>query len=435
MIENYWHYGLNDLAPCWLVSPEAASAIFHMKPYLFDWVIFDEASQCYVEKAIPVMFRAKHVLIIGDSKQLQPYNLYQIKIDNFEENHVDIEEEILTEVESLLSFAEHKFLNNKLLWHYRAENEALIQFSNEHFYQNELRFAPIPPFKLSYLPPIEWVKVDGYWEKNTNLKEAQKVIDILENIIHKQILESIGIITFNYYQQQLILDLIDQKLQTISNHSEQFVAWNRIIESDGIEKLFVKNIENVQGDERDIIIFSVGYAYNKEGKFLQQFGSLSQKGGENRLNVAVSRAKKKIFFVTSIEPEDIKPDLTSKGALLLREYLKYAKSIHFQYKIENKEIENKSLLAQRIAAELNKFTDIQFYFPSDGMDLAIILPNQQCIAVFCEDGILQKAASIKEIEIYLPKLLQNRGWIVKKVFAKQWLLDKNKVLRNLGIMV
>lgn len=432
MVENYWNKGLDVLAPCWLVSPEAASAIFPMKSYLFDWVIFDEASQCYVEKAIPVMFRASRALIIGDSKQLQPYNLYEIKVENFEENQ-DIEEEILTDVESLLSFAEHKFQNHKLLWHYRAENEALIQFSNQHFYDNELRFAPFPFPQQTYLPPIEWIKVKGIWEKNTNLVEAQKVMDILQNLVDNKISNSIGIITFNYHQQQLILDLIDQKLQSIASDAEQYSLWNQLMENNGIEKLFVKNIENVQGDERDIIIFSVGYAYNKQGKFLQQFGSLSQKGGENRLNVAVSRAKKKIYFVTSIEPEDIKPDLSSKGALLLKEYLIFAKNIHFNYSLQNQNSIPKSQLALQISEHLKKYPEIQYYFPKDGMDLAIVLPHQKSIAVFCEDGILQNSSSTKEIEIYLPKLLKNRGWEVKKIFAKQWLFNKEQVLENFGI--
>lgn len=434
MVENYWEQGLNCLAPCWLVSPEAASAIFPMKTPLFDWIIFDEASQCYVEKAIPVMFRATNTLIIGDSQQLQPYNLYEIKIENFDTENQDIEEEILTDVESLLSFAEHKFQNNKLLWHYRAENQVLIQFSNQHFYQNELRFVPFPHNQPSFLPPIEWVKVNGIWEKNTNLVEAQKVIEILEHLVNHQIFESVGIITFNYHQQQLILDLLDQKLQWIANDSGKFILWNRFIENDGIEKLFVKNIENVQGDERSIIIFSVGYGFNKEGKFLQQFGSLSQKGGENRLNVAVSRAKKKIYFVTSIEPEDIHGELTSRGAVMLKEYLKYAKKCHYHYTIELSQRTSQSLLATQIANRLQMHEHLEVYFPKDGMDLAVLNKHTgKAIAILCEDGILSKSSNIKEIEIYLPKLLQKRGWIVKKLLAKSWLLDSEKILESLEI--
>ena len=432
MVEQYCNKGIEYLSPCWLASPEAVSAIFPMKTNLFDWVIFDEASQCYVEKAIPVMYRAQKVIIIGDSKQLQPYNLYEIKIDNQEENE-SIENDILNEIESLLSYAEHQFSNTKLLWHYRAENEVLIQFSNQNFYHNELRFVPYPKTDERFIPPMEWVHVNGIWDKNTNLIEAQKVIEILESLVQNNILCSVGIITFNYYQQQLILDLIDQKLLSLNPNSEQYLKWNCLLNYDGIESLFVKNIENVQGDERDVIIFSVGYGYNKEGKFIQQFGSLSQKSGENRLNVAVSRAKKKIYLVTSIEPEDIKPELTSAGALLLRDYLRFVKQNHTHSNLTNP-IKNKtnSILAQSIAKELQKFPEIQYYFPNDGMDLAIIdSQNQKYIAVLCEDGIIKKSQNIKEIEIYLPKLLKHRRWEVKKVFAKQWLLDRTKVIQEL----
>jgi hypothetical protein len=432
MIEQYWNKGIQNLSPCWLASPEAVSAIFPMNNNLFDWVIFDEASQCYVEKAIPIMYRAQKAIIIGDSKQLQPYNLYEIKLENMSEPE-NIEEEIFTEIESLLSYAEHQFINTKLLWHYRAENEVLIQFSNQNFYHNELRFVPYPKTDERFIPPMEWVHVNGIWDKNTNLIEAQKVIEILENLVQNNILCSVGIITFNYYQQQLILDLIDQKLLSLTPNSEQYLKWNCLLNYDGIESLFVKNIENVQGDERDVIIFSVGYGYNKEGKFIQQFGALSQKSGENRLNVAVSRAKKKIYLVTSIEPEDIKPELTSAGALLLRDYLRFVKQNHTHSNLTNpNKNKTNSILAQSIAKELQKFPEIQYYFPNDGMDLAIIdHQNQKYIAVLCEDGIIKKSQNIKEIEIYLPKLLKHRRWEVKKVFAKQWLLDRTKVIQEL----
>ena len=172
---------------------------------------------------------------------------------------------------------------------------------------------------------MHWKKVEGRWINQSNEVEAIEVVNVLKDLLINQPGKTVGIITFNAKQQTKIQDLIDKKL----NEDEEFNAvYNQMMAKELDERVFVKNIENVQGDERDIILFSIGYAKNEEGKVYNRFGMLNQKGGENRLNVAVTRAKEGIIVVSSIEPDELNVANTSQlGPKLLKSYLKYVKAV------------------------------------------------------------------------------------------------------------
>ncbi|MEM8895287.1 MAG: AAA domain-containing protein, partial [Bacteroidota bacterium] len=294
-----------SLIPCWMASPESASAIFQMEE-IFDLVIFDEASQCFAEKGIPAMYRGKQVVITGDDKQLMPNDLYKVRWED--DNDEDIPE---LEIDSLLNLANQYLMQLFLKGHYRSKSLELIEFSNQHFYKGNLMLLPDHQEINDKEQPIQYIKVNGLWEDNTNLKEAQKIRDLILKYIEDEPSKSMGVVTFNAKQQGLILDLLDQAA----------------LEDDVIlpESLFVKNIENVQGDEKDIIIFSIGYAPDEEGKFNMKFGSLNVTGGENRLNVAVTRAREQVVVVTSIKPNQLSIEHTkNEGPKLLKQYLEYA---------------------------------------------------------------------------------------------------------------
>ncbi|HEX8060957.1 MAG TPA: AAA domain-containing protein, partial [Cyclobacteriaceae bacterium] len=294
------------LLPCWMASPESVSSIFPMKD-LFDVVIFDEASQCFAERGIPALYRGKQVVIAGDHQQLQPSDLYQSRWEGEqEEDNPDLE------ALSLLDLGRRYLQEVALNGHYRSHVPELIQFSNQHFYKGKLRVLP-DRYKINEREPaIQYMKTDGHWKDNVNHEEAQKVVELIRQLSADQPGKQIGVITFNALQQELILDLLDD--------ASQIFNW-KIPAS-----LFVKNIENVQGDERDIIIFSIGYAKDGRGKVSTKFGSLNLSGGENRLNVAVTRAREKIIIVASIDPEDLKvEESTNRGPKLLKDYLAYAK--------------------------------------------------------------------------------------------------------------
>jgi DNA polymerase IIIc chi subunit len=306
-----------NLIPCWLASPETVSAIFPMEE-IADLIIFDEASQCFAEKGIPAIARAKQVVVVGDDKQLTPNDLYNPRWE--EENEVESD----LEIDSLLKVAEKYLSQTMLKGHYRSRFPELISFSNQYFYDNKLKMIPHFDDTHGTDKPIEFIKLNGIWENNSNLAEAQKVIELLIKYNQSHPNLDIGIVTFNQRQQELIIDLVD----------EVFAQEN--IKKP--ERLFVKNIENVQGDERDIIIFSVGYAPDNKGNMYMQFGSLNQQGGENRLNVAISRAKQKIIIVSSILPHDLKTENSkNKGPELLQKYL------HFALELSNENQINKPL--------------------------------------------------------------------------------------------
>ncbi len=282
------------LIPCWMASPETVSAIFPLQNY-FDLIIFDESSQCFAEQGLPAMFRGKQVVIAGDSQQLQPFDLYKVRLDEEGEG-------MALEAESLLALASGYFKKYSLEGHYRSRALSLIHFSNRHFYNNTLTMLPEMEELNHNKKVFEWVKVDGVWENQMNQVEAEEVLAQLKSKVRTAPNASFGVITFNYFQMMLITDLLSQEKSLSSSNIK------------------IRNIENVQGDEFDIVVFSVGYAPNKAGKFTSNFGLLSKLGGGNRLNVAVTRARRKIIVVTSLSSSDFKiSQLDNPGVKLLKE--------------------------------------------------------------------------------------------------------------------
>lgn len=295
---------LFTLLPCWMCSPESASAIFPMMQN-FDLVIFDEASQCFAERGIPAMYRGRQLVVTGDSQQLQPNDLYRVRWDEEDDTSPELS------IDSLLNLTKHYLPEVNLAGHYRSKSLELIDFSNEHFYTGKLRLLPDFKYVNKKEPAIKFIESSGIWEDGVNKIEAERVVELVIDLLKETDEKDIGVVTFNFKQQELIMDLLE----------ERAVEKSVLIP----DSLFVKNIENVQGDERDIIIFSVGYAPDKRGKVKLQFGSLNVEGGENRLNVAVTRARENVYILSSIHPSMMQTDDTkNEGPKLLKKYLEYA---------------------------------------------------------------------------------------------------------------
>ena len=316
---EYYSDEIFKLIPCWMASPESVSAMFPMNvetdEKLFDLVIFDEASQCFAEYGIPAIFRGKQVVIAGDSKQLQPNDLYQIR---YEEDLSDDSHEPILEIDSLLDLAAQYLPQVSLRGHYRSRSLDLIDFSNQFFYKNSLRLLPDYEEINKNKPSINYIKVEGIWEKNTNEIEAQKVVEVVRNLQEISPEKSIGVVTFNHKQAELI------ELRVTSGSPQRY----DLRMGDSHSQISIKNIENIQGDEFDIVIFSVGYAPDAQGKMLMNFGSLNQQGGENRLNVGITRAREKIYVVSSILPNQLKvEDSQNQGPKLLKKYLEFALAV------------------------------------------------------------------------------------------------------------
>ena len=399
LVENHAD-DIFKLVPCWLASPESVSAMFPLVAGLFDLVIFDEASQCYAEYGLPALFRGKQAVVAGDSKQLTPTDLYRVR---YEPETTD--DNPALEVESLLDLAAQYLPQTQLQGHYRSHSLDLIAFSNQYFYRNKLELLPHFENINRHEPAIKYLKVEGTWQYNTNQAEADCVVALIEKLQQTQPEKSIGVVTFNHPQQQLIAE----KYQSLDS------------------SLFVKNIENVQGDERDIIIFSVGYAPDPQGKLRAQFGSLNAQGGENRLNVAVTRARERVYVVTSIWPSQLQvEDTAHEGPKLLKKYLEYAlevsegrfvaqpKSVegyrighYLKDKIKENDLENTP--SQKIFEEL-PFADLTVKNQNNDYESLILT----------DDAPYFQSQSAKEAHAYWPLNLRAKGWPFVRTWSREW---------------
>jgi hypothetical protein len=384
------------LVPCWMASPEAASTLFPMQAGLFDLVIFDEASQCYAEYGLPAAYRGKQVVVTGDSKQLPPSDLYRVR---FEENTEEDESPVALEIDSLLDLAAQSLTQKQLTGHYRSSSLDLIDFSNRHFYKNTLRLLPDFRQVNDAEPGIHYLHVEGTWEKNTNAAEARKVLELVGELSESGL--SVGVVTFNFHQQQFIQELFEQENCTANG-------------------LFVKNIENVQGDERDVIIFSVGYAPDARGRLMMQFGSLNTQGGENRLNVAVTRARRRVYVITSLWPAQLQTDTAANdGPRLLKAYLQYAQDVsEGRYRPQPALVESyraSQLLKERIA---HQNPDYRRELPF--ADLTLKPDDTYESLLLTDDDLYYGSESVKEPHAYLPIILRQKNWPFQRVFSREY---------------
>ncbi|GAQ19284.1 helicase [Oceanobacillus picturae] len=451
LVNEFALKGLLDVIPVWLVSPEIASAIFPLEEKIFDLVIFDEASQCTVENGMPSIYRGNKVVVAGDEQQLPPSSLFKGEVEADE----DDEQEEFEESQSLLNLAKRILPSSLLEWHYRSKSEELINFSNHAFYNGHMQIAP----NVNHLQDpaaIQWHKSNGRWINQQNTVEAEDVVELLKQKLIEDVSKTIGIITFNAKQQAAIEHAIDR-------HSEidpEFgVIYEQVMSRDLDERIFVKNIENVQGDERDIIIFSIAYAKNKEGKVHSRFGTLGIEGGENRLNVAVTRAKQEIHLVSSIDPHELNVTGSKNiGPRLLKSYMEYAKAVSNL----NKDKVEASLT--NLSGEINttkqeghlqfdspfeeevyeKLTEIGYSVDTQvGMsgyriDLAIVDPNdpsKYVLGIECDGAMYHSSPVARERDIYRQRFLEQKGWKIDRIWSRNWWKDPYGEIERIDQMV
>jgi len=443
-----------NLVPVWLSSPEAVSDVFPLVKGLFDVVIFDEASQCAVENGLPAIYRGKQVVIAGDEKQLPPSHLFELSIDAPED-----EDSFASNEPSLLALAKKtpQFKYKMLEWHYRAKYEELINFSNYAFYDGKIKISPnVAPISKDRASAIVWHDVRGYWEERSNPVEAKKVLERLKFLLDDSYtngkLKSLGIVTFNINQKQLIESLIENEEKGNSEFRE-LIARNKEEPLD--RQLFVKNIENVQGDERDIIIFSVGYAPPAPGeRVFQGFGSLSVQGGENRLNVAISRAISSVEIICSIDPEiDLSATSKNLGPIILKDYLCYAKAIANGnlsraneilrgYSSHTKVRDNSSNLPEsplenevyEALVALGYRVDCQVGQSGFRIDMAIINPadpTKYALGIECDGAMYHSGISARERDVFRQRFLESRGWKIHRIWSTNWWHSKETELEKI----
>ncbi len=442
---------LFKLFPCWLLSPENVSSLLPLQKNLFDIVLFDEASQVFIENTLPSIYRGSKIVVAGDAKQLRPTTTFMKRYMGANvDDDMDYSTQAALEVESLLDLAVSRYNSTNITYHYRSKNEELIDFSNKAFYEGKLQIAPNVSKNLRQ-KPIERIMTNGMWEGGHNTEEAKKVVELTKQILKtRKNNETIGIITFNIEQEACIEDLIEAQCGKDEEFRTLYTKESKRIENGEDVSLFIKNLENIQGDERDIIIFSIGYAKNNLGKVNSQFGSLSNEGGENRLNVAITRAKKKIYVITSIEPEELKVDGAKfLGPKLLRSYLSYVRAVSDGNSEEVKAILNSFSdntvskpkthtilpIEEQIAQRLTKLgykTEVNLGNSNSKISVAVYdrKKDKYLLGIETEDNSSSSHSTLEKA-VFLNEFLKSRGWKTFKVWSRDWWHNPTQVISQI----
>jgi len=419
---------LMTLKPCLMMSPLSVSQFLESDCYSFDTVIFDEASQVKTENAIGAIFRGKQVIIAGDSHQLPPTNFFTVQAsdDDFDSEEDEENESIDSSI-----LDEAMFLpNRELLWHYRSRHEHLIAFSNAKIYKNRLVTFPsnkdkVPDWGVEYIY-VENGTYNGKGTPRGNAVEAERVANEVFDHIQRNPDRTLGVITFGVVQEAAIESAIN-KLRKIHPECEAFFA------EDKNEAFFVKSLENVQGDERDTIIFSIGYAKDVNGKMNMRFGPLSMVGGERRLNVAITRAKYNLKLIGSIQPADIDTDRVSQeGPKLLRKYIEFAMKGPENLEDEQQLLENQekdSSFEDSIYALLEENgykVDSHVGCSGYRIDIGIKHPEYPGIYVMgieCDGESYSSSRTARERDRLRNDVLELMGWNIYKLWSTDWIKD------------
>ena len=447
---------LFELCPVWMASPDTVAQIFP-RECLFDVVIFDEASQCRLEEALPVLLRAKRLVVAGDPKQLPPTRFFESAVVDSGEGDFEDEEDLhmqqMSEMEDLLSAALNLDVSESFLdVHYRSRNEALIGFSNESFYGDRLQPIPGHPKNKALAVPIRLTHVDGLYKEQTNAAEAMAAVERVAELLDDANPPSIGVATFNLKQRNLILEMLDEKA------AEDFEFASRLEQarvrkgSDSFEGLFVKNLENVQGDERDVLIICTTFGRDEAGKFRRNFGALSRVGGERRLNVLVTRARSEIHILTSIPREEYQAGLNAamgakpNGRVHLYSYLCYAERLERLYnsyhealetmrasetaECEVQELRQPSRVAQSLGENLASDHGIgsTVHWGNDGFSVDVALthpamPEDVTIGVLSDFNRYRNTPDPIDWELFRTMIHRSQGWDLERVWSPRLFRD------------
>jgi very-short-patch-repair endonuclease len=435
---------LPKLKPCVLMSPLSVAQYLEVSHESFDVVIFDEASQIPVWDAIGAIARGKQLIVVGDPKQLPPTNFFSSSGDDEDdltpEEHKDLES-ILDEL--MTNGLRHK----RLQWHYRSRHEGLITFSNRQYYDNELLTFPSPEaghggVRFKHLPEARYDK----GKSRTNRGEAVALVDDLVARLRKTDgpRRSFGVVTFSQAQQKLVEDLLDQKRREYPEIELHFGDEPPV---EG-EPVFVKNLESVQGDERDVILFSICYGPDESGKVSMNFGPLNRDGGERRLNVAVTRAKHEVLVYSGLRADQI--DLTrtrAKGVRDLKYFLDYAdrgpKALAAAT-TSSGEAEADSEFEKMVADRIRKAGyDVHHQVGCSGyrIDLAVVdptVPGRYLLGIECDGATYHRAATARDRDKLRQMILKGLGWKLHRIWSTDWWHDADtemeKLLNVLGAL-
>jgi very-short-patch-repair endonuclease len=420
---------LTAVCPCWMASPLSVSQLLDSRRQYFDFVIFDEASQVLPEDAIPSILRGHKLVVAGDGKQLPPTTFFAAADDD--ESASDEDASGTEGFESLLDTM-NSFLNSSYLdWHYRSRDESLINFSNQHIYQNRLVTFPGPggPPAVSHVLVNQEFGVDG--QEDSCSAEVQAVVSLVLAHARQTPELTLGVITMGIRHMSRVQAALDHALE---EHSEL----DAFFDTNRSERFFIKNLERVQGDERDAIIISIGYGKDRGGNLPLRFGPLIPEGGRRRLNVAVTRARKKLTTVSSFSHLDI--DLArvrpGSGVELLRNYLQYAAS-------NGKQLGDASLTSEPLNTfEAEVFDSLSSsrvrLIPQMGasqfrIDMVAehpIKPGRYVLAIECDGASYHSSYTARDRDRLRQQQLENLGWRFHRIWSTDWFMRKEEEIQR-----
>ncbi len=416
-IENLLPY----ISPCMLMNPISVAQYIDIDFPKFDLVIFDEASQIPTSEAVGAIARGKDVIVVGDPKQMPPTTFFATSVDNDMDDDAEDMESLLVDCQTI------SMPVTELKWHYRSQHESLIAFSNIKYYGNNLYTFPTPNDLVS---EVKIVHPDGYYDRKNGCNKAEAEAIVAEIIRHyrnpKSRKDSIGVITFNIKQQNYIEDLLEKTLKLPGN--EDLIG-------EGIpQKVFIKNLENVQGDEADVILFSIGYGPDKDGKLTMNFGPLNRDGGWRRLNVAVSRSRKSMIIYSVLRPEQIRNDVTAEGVKNLKEFLSYAenrKTLTGRKTLTN--TEEVECLVEDIAHAIEKMgyaVKCNIGNSEFKMDIGIVNPynpETYLMGILLDSENCKESSTARDRFVLQPSILKGLGWKLIRLWIMDWVDDPRKV--------
>ena len=426
---------LLELKPCWMMSPTAVSQYLVGETATFDLVILDEASQMPPQNAIPSLARCRRCMIVGDQNQLPPTTFFKKALAEPEGGEDDEADPI---EESILEMARGVFRPpRRLLWHYRSRHSALIEFSNQEIYDGSLVVYPSPSERRPGMG-VELIQTRGLYKSGQNEIEAKAMVEFAIKFMRENPSRSLGLVTLNQKQMDLVLDLLDQAIAADPKAVQYENDW--LEKNEGLERLFVKNLENVQGDERDCIL--IGTVYGPEtpgGPVANRFGPIIGEAGRRRLNVLFSRAKERLATFTSMTPEDIKAaDDDTRGVAMLKRWLRYCakggKTISTTTAKAASEMSLRGFAAARLA-ELGYAVEPSVGTDGYRLDLAIKNSGDESYSLGLEtDGPLYRGTiSIRDRDKLRDEVLKGLGWKLARLWTLDWVNRPAKEIERLAV--
>lgn len=419
---------IQAIKPVFMMSPLSIANFLSPGSLEFDLVIFDEASQVRPVEALGAIFRGKQLVVVGDTKQLPPTSFFDTLNDN-----IDEEENVTADMQSILGMCDAQGSSQTMLrWHYRSRHESLIAISNYEFYENKLVVFPSPGSRnrmglaFHYLPS----SVYDRGQTRTNPKEAEYVAKAVMQHARQNPKQSLGVVAFSSAQREAIQNVLELERRTHPELEDFF-------RSHSDEPFFVKNLENVQGDERDVIFISIGYGKTKEGYLSMSFGPLNNDGGERRLNVLITRAKFRCEVFANITSADIDLSKSQKrGIAALKSFLHFAEHGKLDIPVETGRPFD-SYFEEQVALQLTKLGyivrqqvgSIGFY-----LDLAIVdpeHPGRYLLGIECDGAAYHSARSARDRDRLRQQVLEGIGWRIHRVWSTDWFRNPERELERL----